>query len=246
MRTTLIILLSFVVFHTGFSQDIMYSWDFPVKPGSERWRSLKSHQEMVNICQIPDEVVPKLTTKELVRICLDYPLLFTLTAFNNMQEGFEQNRKEFNGMQELFLRKDAGSVLIKLYSEIHPEEVVTRKSDLEKGNFKFRIFYLEIILSQNDQLSTLSKKEQIYLLIECLIKIKEKNSASYSSFLTQTTYLIMARILFLNQFKPFIEKYSLNQSKYNWFINCIMLPGKDLFVDIETTTKEYLSQTNIL
>jgi len=185
-----------------------------------------------------------LTTQELIEICLDYPLFFTLTAFNNKQEGFEQNKREFNGFSELFHRVDAGKELLRLYSGIYPGEVMSMQSDLDKGNFKFRIFYLEILLAQNDLLSTLSKKEQKVLLRECLEKIGEKNYAAYSNFQKQTTYLIMARILLLNKESEFINLYHLNQSDYDWFIYSIKLTGSSLLREIETTTMNYLSKTN--
>lgn len=155
--------------------------------------------------------------------------------------GFEQNKKEFNGFQELFHRKDAGKELVNLYSEINPGELKLMKSDLDKGNFMFRIFYLEILLAQNDLLNTLSNEEQKNLLSECLDKAREKSNYLYSSFQTQTTYLIMARILLLNHFNPFMERSQLNQSRYDWFVKGIMLPSKDLLREIETLTKEYIS-----
>jgi len=240
-KSLLFLFVSF--FYTVSAQNAIRIWDYPYKPGSEKWKSLKSHQEMVNICQIPEDVIHKLTTEELVKICLDYPLFFTLTAFNNMQEGFEQNKREFNGFLELFGRNDAGKELLKLYSEISPGEVMSKKSDLDKGNFKFRIFYLEILLAQNDLLSALSKEEQRVLLSECLDKTIEKNDATYSNFQLQTTYLIMARILLLNQFNEFLDKYRLNQSNYDWFIYSIKLTGSSLIKEIETTTRNYLSKT---
>jgi hypothetical protein len=239
MRTICLFLFS-LLFYTGFAQDPQPVWDFPIKPGNNKWKALKSHKEMVDICQIPSSIINNLNTSELVRICLDYPLFFTLTAFNNMQMGFEQNKNDFNGFLELFKRKDAGKELISFYSKINPGEVMSMKSNLDKGNFMFRIFYLEILLAQKDLLSTLNQEEQRILLTECLEKIQEKNNALYSRFQTQTTYLIMTRILILNQFSTFMDNYRHNQSEYDWFVNGIVLPSTDLFIEIKTSTEDYL------
>lgn len=71
---------------------------------------------MVDICQIPNDIISKTPTEELVELCLNYPLFFTMKAFNNLQEGFNQVANEFNGFKELFKRPDAGRVFfVNLY-----------------------------------------------------------------------------------------------------------------------------------
>lgn len=90
-------------------------WDYPIKPGMEEWKNFKSHQEMANACQIPDDLLSKIPTEELAEICLNYPLFFTMKAFNNLQEGFDQVSTEFNGFQELFKRADSGTILLEIY-----------------------------------------------------------------------------------------------------------------------------------
>ncbi|MBN1598015.1 MAG: hypothetical protein JW894_06950 [Bacteroidales bacterium] len=240
-----IFLLLFTFFFYSLSgQEATTAWDYPVKPGSEKWKSLKSHKEMVEICQIPEDIIHKLSTKDLAVICLDYPLFFTLTAFNNMQDGFEHIKKDFNGFKELYNRVDASKELMLLYHDIDPREVMSKNTDLEKGNFMFNIFFLEYMLAQKDIINTLSYEDTKIFLIECLNKVEQKNEASFSSFQTQTTHLIMVRILFYKNLYPFIEEYESNKKNYDRFINGIMLPGKGLLNDIEIMTKEFISKAN--
>lgn len=199
------------------------TWDFPVKPGSQTWKSLKSQPEMVKVCQIPIDTLHLLSTKELISICLDYPLLFSLTAFNNMQEGFEQVFREFNGFGELYQRKDFGNELLTLYQSINPEDVNLISGDLDKGRFKFRIFYLEFMLAQKSVFSILNDEELNKLLIESTNKVQQKKNASYSDFQARTTYLLMGRIMDFKKYDGFVKKISSNPILYNTFLNTVFL-----------------------
>lgn len=226
-------------FYTVSAQDAR-TWDYPFKPGSEKWKSLKSHQEMVNICQIPEGVIHNLTTAELIKICLDYPLFFTLTAFNNMQEGFEQVSYEFNGFTELFKRKDFGSLLLKVYEGINPYEVNTFTTDLEKGQFMFRIFFLEVLLSQNEVFSNLNGSELNELLIESSRKAKQKEEVNFSVFQIQSPFLIMGRILKFKKFNDLTKKISENPNLYDSFLESIRIEDTSVLIEIEKSTSEYL------
>lgn len=79
---------------------------FPIKPGSAQWMSFETHQQKIDACRIPDNLLPLLSTEELVEICMEYPLLIDAYAYNNIVEGMQQVASAFNGFQELFKRKD--------------------------------------------------------------------------------------------------------------------------------------------
>ena len=81
-------------------------WDYPVKPGSSQWKSLNSNEEKVNVCQIPENILPQLSTKDLLAICLAYPLINDIYAFNNIETGTNKLFKDFNGLRELAKRPD--------------------------------------------------------------------------------------------------------------------------------------------
>lgn len=98
----------------GQAQNIGY--DYPIRPGTDEWKSLKSSQEMIDACQIPADILKNLSTASLSKLCLDYPLLSDMLFSNNLQEGFDIVSSKFNGFQELFKRKNAGSELLKLYN----------------------------------------------------------------------------------------------------------------------------------
>ena len=54
----IILLLLFASFFCSLqAQKINLPYDFPVKPGTEEWKKLKSGDEMVDASKIPDSVL---------------------------------------------------------------------------------------------------------------------------------------------------------------------------------------------
>ena len=230
-----------LTFYSLAGQVSSTTWDYPVKPGSEKWKSLKSHMEMVEICQIPEDVILKLTAKDLAIICLDYPLFGTMTAFNNMQQGFEQVSTEFNGFKELYKNKDSGKELLLLYHEINPEEVKLESTNLDKGRFKFRIFYLEFMLAQNSLFINLSQSELKELLIDSYQKAKQKQNAKYSIFQIQASYLVMARLLDFVKYEKFLEKYKDSPERYSSFVKAVFLPDREILNEIDALAIDFIN-----
>lgn len=238
MKKIIIILLLALPVLSFAQQEV--TWDYPVKPGSEEWKKLSSHQEMVQICQVPNEVLSLLSTKDLANICLNYPLFFTMKAFNNLQLGFNQVSTEFNGFQELYKRNDAGTVLVEIYKEIKPQIIEEKTTPLEKGKHIQNIFFLEFVLSQKGIITKLSTAEIEQLLQESLVKLEEKNQHGFSTFSTQTTPLVMARVLENLNYDKYIEVSAANE-KYKYFSNSIILSEKEMIEDIKQMTTLYLS-----
>ena len=85
---------------------------FPIRPGMEEWAMLESHQAMVDVCQVPENILKDMCTIGLVDTYLDYPILFTIFAFNNINEGLYQVSDEFNGFQELLYRNDCATKFV--------------------------------------------------------------------------------------------------------------------------------------
>jgi len=52
---------------------------------------------MQSACQIPDDVLPNLSTEELVQICMDYPLFGNFSAYNDELVGIKKVMDGFNG-----------------------------------------------------------------------------------------------------------------------------------------------------
>ncbi len=231
------ILFSFVM----NAQEKKKIWDYPVKPGSKEWKELKFHQEMVDVCQIPANLLSTISTEELAELCLNYPLFFTMKAFNNLQEGFNQVSTEFNGFQELFRRADAGVILLAIYKKCDPESIQTIKDLIVQGLQKQRIFFIEFILSQQVIIEKLSDSGKKALLSETILMIEEKTEASFSTFNKQATSLIAVRVL-ENKSATNNKIKDANSEQYRIFSKSVLLTDKNMIDEIKNATLEYLNK----
>lgn len=130
-------------------------YDYPIKPGTSSWNQLTDHSKMIEASQIPDDVLKKLTTNELIETVLNYPLLMDIYAYDTLQQGFDVVSKTFNGIQELFQREDAANKLIEKYQHMDvakDAKTVTSKKIFDLSN-------MEIILRQNEIQKKLNKTE---------------------------------------------------------------------------------------
>ena len=95
--------------------------------------------------------ISSLSTKELTVICLQYPLLTSMFAFNTPDNGIDVLFDEFNGIRELFKRNEASKELLGWYNcQIQNCSLLSEKnfSEVEKGSFMISISILEYLLSR--------------------------------------------------------------------------------------------------
>lgn len=141
---TLLVLMS-----TNINAQNSIIWDYPIKPGSEKWKSFQSHDEMLKVCQIPEDILKKIPTKDLLKICMNYPLSLDLFVYSSVLEGFERTTERFNGFRELLQRADNyGYILSELRNNIDQSYAFLLSTDtLEIGNCIMKISLLETMLS---------------------------------------------------------------------------------------------------
>lgn len=153
------LLICFAIYFSGCSendqisdlnQEETLSWDYPIKPGTDAWKAFQSGQEMVDACQIPKLVLSVLSTRELVRICLNYPLIFDIYAANLLVDGVNSFEKNFNGFQELIKRKDGGTESLNYYILLQENEALTMNDPDKRFGYAFRMADLEIFLANPD------------------------------------------------------------------------------------------------
>ncbi|HEY5465844.1 MAG TPA: sigma-70 family RNA polymerase sigma factor, partial [Clostridia bacterium] len=93
---------------------------YPVTPEKtpEVWKTLGSHDAMIEACQIPESLLWSMSTEGLVETCLNYPMTGDMMAFNSPTGWLEGVGKNFNGLQKLLQRKDAGFELLRVYRRV--------------------------------------------------------------------------------------------------------------------------------
>lgn len=76
-------------------------YTFPNVADPTVWKTFNNMEEMLAACQIPDDVLQQISTENLIVSCMNYPLFFTYSAYNNELDGIKILMDHFNGFQEL-------------------------------------------------------------------------------------------------------------------------------------------------
>ena len=151
-------------------------WDYPTKPETEEWKKLENRKAKVDVCQIPENVLQSISTNDLMTLCLEYPLLYDVFAFENINRGLNKLFNDFNGIREFSKRKDAINCLKEKYLaefRIFPN-ILNSGSLLDGGNSILLISMLEDLLSYSDFHTSSSTEEQKKVLAVLLFGYKEK------------------------------------------------------------------------
>ena len=165
MKTIIGILITFMllnVFTATITQEKILTWNYPIKPGTEEWKKFNSHDDMVEACRIPETICNSISTAELTELCMQYPLLYNAFAFNNLNDGLDKPYGDFNGIRELFGRKDAVHELLQRYNKKIDNLSFLRRpyADRDKGSFIISISLLEPILCRNELQNLVSGYEK--------------------------------------------------------------------------------------
>ena len=149
------------------------TWDYPAKPGTEEWKKLKTGKEKNEACQIPENVLKKISSHELAYLCMKYPLFFEYTALEDQREAIVRMIKQFNGLKELSTRKDGARVLMETYSRM---KVQDKEGYIEKGAYSsvLHFEYIELLLSSDIFQDKLNAMEQQKLKEITISKYTEK------------------------------------------------------------------------
>jgi len=176
-------------------------YDYPIKPGMPEWKAMTSTEQRVQACQIPDSILSKMSTSDLLETCLRFPFNLNLVAFNQIQDGFNAIKKESNGWRELLQRKDLGSVVINKYSTMNPDSMI---SEQYPGH---DFLVMETLLKQNEVINTLPKDDRIKLLKESYKKYtgKIQYPEKYAFFGVINNIALMGKILTIENYEPFVQ-----------------------------------------
>ena len=220
-----------------FSQEV--SWDFPVKPGTEEWKSLESRYERGKACQIPDDVLPALSTGRLIDLCLSYPFIIDIRAFDNILTGFDKYSGEFNGFQELTKRSDAALALIKKYKDKDPLAIEKDWSSYEKYYYDLNISMMELFLCSKEILSKLNTDKKKDLMNEYRLKKSQKNNRIdlYQGKSFQIMYLAMVKLL---ESENVDLSRNINMDNVTAYITTGILKSRDVFKEINNIVNNYL------
>ena len=172
-------------------------WDYPIKPGMDEWK-LQNYAGRINACQIPEEILYSLSTEELTDICLRYPAIGHFYAFNKTNDGLVKLFRDFNGIRELYKRKDAEVHLIQRYTELFQSLYCLDDTipNFRKGLFVIQISVLEGLLSRIERQN--NNEESLKGVLQALVigyEEKLKHIDEFKGFGLETNFFSRANII---------------------------------------------------
>jgi hypothetical protein len=179
---------------------INVAYDYPIKPGTDAWKKLSSHDEMLAAIQIPADVLKNMSTGALVQTCLNYPLSGDMMVYDSLQQGLDEVISRSNCLQELLRRDDAGKELLVKYGDVGKQiQQDAGNIDSKKTNAThyFDQTYVEMLLAQNSIRKNMSEDDEKALVKETLAnyKLKQGRSDIYNFLDLQPSVLIMKNVL---------------------------------------------------
>ena len=186
-------------------------WDYPIKPGTEKWKNLTTGQAMIDVCQIPADILQNMNTVDLIQTCLNYPLKGNIYAYANIKDGVEHISLQFNGFEELLLRKDNFKNLkLKLdQNRVNlNNNLVSDKNMAEKGEIMLDFALIESFLSFDTVLSNsdYDQRKQLAEATKEILDYKLQNNDKFGILsLTSTTFLLGKTLQKMNKFANITE-----------------------------------------
>jgi len=241
MQTKILKLTAIILIFTSFYVTAQEKtvWDYPIKPGTEAWRALLTRDEMLKVSQIPDEILKTMTTKDLVVSCINFPLRADFFAHNNMLSGVKRIAAEFNGLQELFARKDNVQCLLDLLQSKDLESLPNQNlTSLERGKFAMEVSLTEALLAHEPVFANTDVEQQklIASIVIQNIAIKQRHVTIYSRASVEcSAYLLCANLKRL--------KYGNDLSlDMELFLRTGSLPNPELIEELISETLKYIRQ----
>lgn len=222
----------------AFSQRNNDSYDYPVRPGTEEWKQFESTTQMIEACQVPENILNNMSTEGLVETCLNHPLYGDVFSNENILNNFNDLTTKFNCFQELISRPEAGKAVLNNYKKID----VAKISEKKEINFgKFRSSFLELWLTNDAILEKLTVNEQKEILKEILKKnYKKKEIHSFNNYHFLCSSYAIINIL------EFHNKINRNDENINKFKTDYKKINDDLYKSISIEASKFSNYSGTL
>ena len=159
-------------------------YTYPFRQGDAKWKGFESTKDRIMALQIPDSIKTVIPTGQLLGLCLDFPYLTDMYAFDDFQKGFEYMISEYNGFGELLKRDDIINELLKEYSKIELAiSYLSKATDIEKGNYSFRCDLLVNLIRQINEKKELSTniKDSLFAQTKRNVEVMKRHPELFGS-----------------------------------------------------------------
>jgi len=204
-----IIFLLIVIMPTMLFAQQELSWDFAVKPGKAGWENLKTETERLNDLQVPSDVLTNMETEELVITCMNYPAALFYGAYSNNYVGIRKIINQFNGLQELLEREDALKYLTKVYKNSDTNGLKEKDLRLNELFWPLKFRYIELLLIQDEIISSSTDEEVQNLLTASVEKAGLK--ADKPAWFSKSDDLVSSFLVAKSMKKLKINEFTSNE-----------------------------------
>jgi len=181
------------------AQEIKIAYDYPVKPGTEAWKQLESNTQMIEVCQVPEDILNSLSTDALVETCFNHPLIVNVLLDDKLEKNLNHAISRYNSFNALVNRNDAGKALFKVYKEMDVDEFESSGYNTINQS-KYRFVFIELFLANNKIINSLNEQEQKELVEEVLKKtLKKQQKGNYVPGQINSGLNVLLKILVHNE-----------------------------------------------
>lgn len=133
---------------------------YKVLPGTEEWKKIDNHDDMIAACQISEQTLAKLSTEELYDALENYPLFDDVFYYPTLKSGMAYIKETFNGAKVFFDRKDAAEVVLEKYLSRDLQKEMAAEVNSKSQVNPFFYSRLELIMSQEEIMSKYDKAQK--------------------------------------------------------------------------------------
>lgn len=196
-KTLLLKILLLCCVYTVSAQQETVDWYYPVLPGSTEWAAFTTHSQMLEVCQIPKDILKQLDTKQLLSLCLDYPLKVDFYVYNSLLEGVNSVAARFNGLQELLSRRDNAVCLISQLQTMRVSKFSDSYAKSLIGEAVVKQSILEILLSLDPVIEKMDSQQRNVLADLSMENLDAKivTKEHFSQYSVEASALLLAKAL---------------------------------------------------
>ena len=81
-------------------------YQYPVTPADPEWKNFNNHVQMINACQVPEEILAQMSTLDVIDSTVHNPLIGDIFAHAPTSEGIKFVREYLNVLNEMLERED--------------------------------------------------------------------------------------------------------------------------------------------
>ena len=159
--------------------------------------------EKIEYWNIPEDVLPCLETDGLVESCCNFPDLSMcfMAGTYGLISGYDLLSRYLRGIGELESRTDAIQSLLNKYISIDATQIGSWAS-----------FFIELSLGRDSIILHSNTEQKKTVVLELLTKqlLKQELNKPVGVFYSEGTIYSMARIMYRDNFEPFLDIYEAN------------------------------------